>query len=411
MEDNFSLVYNYGNLTDDPLSNTQIIICSIILTLATLLSLIGNSLVITVIIRNRPLHTNAGMLMANLAVADFLVGLVIMFPTLIAFICQKDIYPRIACVAQGSAITVLVGASTVTILAITADRFISIFLSLRYNSIVTTAVIIGTIAFSWLFATVASTIPLLGLQKYGLGRYEFLHGMSYCWLDPLQVQQNNVIISIIGFYVVLEIFIITTCYLVIFIYARQSIRKVIHLSVGDLPKGRPKITKTTKTVMIVVGVFMFCWMPSLVNKFLIIFKVKTLSLSVRLIFTWLTFFNSAANPIIYSIFNRNFITGVRNLFKKSMSERSIIVSMSERRSRSFRRRSLSITKFRNSLLPMHRSNTVQDVRFPSCNQSLQVPKIVIAKSKSTEALFKRRRDKIVIHATLNEVPIEIEDVA
>lgn len=402
---------NYSNSSLDLLSKSQIVASSVILCAAMLLALIGNSLVIIVIIRSRSLHTNAGLLMANLAVADFLVGLIVMLPTLIAFIYRRNIYPRVLCVCQGSIITILVGASTVTILAITTDRFISIFLSLRYNSLVTTGLILSTIAFSWLFATATSTIPLLGLERFGLGRYEYLEGMSYCWLDPEAVDQNKLIILLIGFYVCFEIFIITTCYLIIFVYARQSVRTVKTLSVGSIPKGHPKITKTTKTVLIVVGVFMFCWIPSLVNKFLIIFKVKTLPLAVRLLFTWLTFFNSAANPIIYSIFNRNFINGLRRLFKKSMSERSIIVSMSERRSfRSFRRRSLSASNFRRSLVQMRKSNTVQDVRLPQSN-TLEVPDVLVRKSKSTEGLFKSRRRNIVIHSALSEVPIEVEEVS
>lgn len=75
--------------------------------------------------------------------------------------------------------------------------------------------------------------------------------------------------------------------------------------------------RITKTLGIIMGVFIACWLP-----FFIIYNIRSqlndpdsISGNIMDIFLWLGYFNSALNPILYAILNRNF----RNAFRDILS--------------------------------------------------------------------------------------------
>ncbi|ESO93874.1 hypothetical protein LOTGIDRAFT_209429 [Lottia gigantea] len=84
--------------------------------------------------------------------------------------------------------------------------------------------------------------------------------------------------------------------------------------------------KATKTLAIVLGVFLLCWWPfftiNIINAICIrydLFEYAACNSPVVLIgiFVWLGYINSFLNPVIYTIFNPEF----RKAFKKILTER------------------------------------------------------------------------------------------
>jgi len=82
----------------------------------------------------------------------------------------------------------------------------------------------------------------------------------------------------------------------------------------DLRKEKER--KAAKTLAIITGVFIICWLPFFVLAFLtaVVLDPHSVSSTLTSLFLWLGYVNSLLNPVIYTIFSPDF----RNTFKRML---------------------------------------------------------------------------------------------
>ncbi|XP_062854187.1 somatostatin receptor type 5-like [Trichomycterus rosablanca] len=137
---------------------------------------------------------------------------------------------------------------------------------------------------------------------------------SIVWPEPAEVWKAAFIIytATVGFFC--PLLVICLCYLLIVIKVRSSGRRVRSTSI----RRRKSERKITKMVVIVVAVFVFCWLPfyilNIVN-LLVLLPGEFRGLYYFVVV--LSYANSCANPILYGFLSDNFKRGFRKALCRS----------------------------------------------------------------------------------------------
>nr|XP_014353778.1 PREDICTED: trace amine-associated receptor 3-like [Latimeria chalumnae] len=129
------------------------------------------------------------------------------------------------------------------------------------------------------------------LLGFGIMPYSMIRSIESCWYF------GESLCIMIGIYT--KIFFVARRHAVVI---NNTIDKVNFVKDIKNKISKNKETKAAKTLSIVMGVFLLCWLPftviSVVDPFLN-FSTPAVLIDV---FVWLGYFNSMFNPIIYSFF-------------------------------------------------------------------------------------------------------------
>lgn len=377
--------YIPGNFTTLPppvrssVSEASIVASATFNTIVMALTIIGNSLVCFSVYYFPRLRRPTNFLIVSLAVADLLVGS-LSLPFRIAQTVNHEQWPAnlgpAGCQYWIWIDMLCCGASIVNLTGISFDRLLAVKWPLTYRENMTTKRACLMIVFIWLYALIFASLSFV---KWG-GK-ETIIIMPQC---SIQAKIYITILAVAAFFFPLAVLIFN--YVVVLKIAIQHARAVqkdrdaiavnflpehdnaneetsgIASSPGTTPRAisidkrsceplteqKPrrasglqimKQLKATKTLAIVVGVFILSWFPFFVifltfqyckNCFstdIIPQQVKT---SIVIIFVYvLPVSNSAANPIIYTCFNKEFRTAfMRVLYKISRKSDSAFMSKS-----------------------------------------------------------------------------------
>ncbi|XP_072559191.1 trace amine-associated receptor 4-like [Paramormyrops kingsleyae] len=282
-----------------------------------LLTVLGNLLVIVTISHSKQLHTPTNYLILSLAVSDFLLGAVVMPPSLIRSLETCWYLGDWFCKIHTSVETSLTAASIFMLYLISVERYVAVSRPLLYHTLITTHVAKCMILICWVLSTLIGfgmELNSLTIQDVYLTQLN-CEGRCAVLLDKL----SSILSSLFVFFIP-GLFMLGL-YLKILVIAHKQARslQVTILTVENREKSRIILSKmeqkSTRTLGIVTGVYLSCWSPGFI--YTIIDPVTGLSTQYLYdILVWIFYLNSVMNPIIYSFFFKWFRESLRKAFRK-----------------------------------------------------------------------------------------------
>ncbi|KAM7361360.1 dopamine 1-like receptor 1 isoform 2-T3 [Cochliomyia hominivorax] len=321
-------------------------IVGIFLSVLIFLSIAGNILVCLAIYTERSLRRIGNLFLASLAIADLFVASLVMTFAGVNDLLGYWIFGAQFCDTWVAFDVMCSTASILNLCAISLDRYIHIKDPLRYGRWVTRRVAVVTIAAIWLLAAFVSFVPIsLGLHRPDQPLIVEDNGKKYptCALDLTPTYA--VVSSCISFYFPCVVMIGIYCRL--YCYAQKHVKSIKAVTrpgevaekqrYKSIRRSKPQEKKKFKvrnlhhsspyhvsdhkaavTVGVIMGVFLICWVPFFCVNIVAAFCKTCIGGQTFKILSWLGYSNSAFNPIIYSIFNKEF----RDAFKRILTTRN-----------------------------------------------------------------------------------------
>ncbi|XP_043940439.1 alpha-1B adrenergic receptor [Protopterus annectens] len=338
------------NETLSELDPARAITLGLVLGIFIVFAIAGNIVVILSVACNRHLRTPTNYFIINLAIADLLLSF-----TVVPFSATFEIegywvFGRIFCDIWAAMDVLCCTASIMSLCAISIDRYIGVKYSLQYPALVTKRKAVLALLVVWVLSIVISIGPLLG------------------WKEPAPPDEKECRIteepfyalfsSLGSFYIPLTVVLVMYCR--VYFVAKRTTKnlqagvmrertrtKELTLRIhyrgsqeeteghGSKSRGHPLRTalsvkllkfsrqkKAAKTLGIVVGMFILCWLP-----FFIALPIGSLFSYLRppetvfkFVF-WLGYFNSCMNPIIYPCSSKEFKRAFTRILKCQYHQR------------------------------------------------------------------------------------------
>ncbi|XP_059212940.1 trace amine-associated receptor 1-like [Centropristis striata] len=260
-----------ANVSDITTVTRSYLLCIFVGSLSVLI-MCGNLLVIISIIYFKQLHTPTNYLILSLAVADLLVGIVVM------------------------PFSIILTVTSCWYLEDLLYRYYAVCQPLSYRTKMNVGVIVVMILLSW---TVSALLGI-GITLQGLNEGQ----SNRCVL----FQHTSSVIKGTFFAFYLPAIIMFSIYLKIFIVAQRQARSIQNTTCQRKSKRE---RKATKTLAVVIGVFLICWTPFFLC--ITFYPLSNYTIPVPLIetFKWLGWSNSMLNPFVYGFFYSWFRSSLR----------------------------------------------------------------------------------------------------
>ncbi|KAA8594803.1 alpha-1D adrenergic receptor [Etheostoma spectabile] len=316
--------------------DSQVVGVGILLAVFISVAIVGNILVILSVVCNRHLQTVTNFFIVNLAIADLLLSIIVLPFSASLEVLGCWVFGRVFCNIWAAVDVLCCTASILSLCVISIDRYIGVKHCLKYPTIMTEKKAVAILVLVWVSSTVISVGPLLG------------------WKEPPPVDDRICSIteepgyalfsSLFSFY--LPLMVILIMYFRVYVVARRTTKSLeagvkrernksmevvlrIHCR-SVLEDARPTCSKSTKnhpfrsslsvrlmkfsrekkaakTLAIVVGMFILCWLPFFFFLPMGAFfpALKPPETVFKVVF-WLGYFNSCINPMIYPCSSKEF---------------------------------------------------------------------------------------------------------
>uniref|UniRef100_A0A671X2A4 G-protein coupled receptors family 1 profile domain-containing protein n=1 Tax=Sparus aurata TaxID=8175 RepID=A0A671X2A4_SPAAU len=276
-------------------------------------TVVGNFLVVLSIAYFKQLQSPTNSFVMSLAVADCLVGLLVMPYSMIRTVEGCWYFGFLFCKLHSSLDVMLCTASIFHLSCIAFDRYYAVCNPLLYSLKMSHNRVAFLIVVCWAVPMLISFGPImLDLHIAGV---DILLPQDVCVFLVNRVYA--VMASLVAFYLPMAIMLIA--YWKIFKAAKRQARQISAMEsqmangVGkdSSKKQRHRNTmkregKAAKTLGIIMGVFLIFWMPFFTVNIVDPFIEYSTDVVIWDIFLWLGYINSSLNPFLYGFFNRSF---------------------------------------------------------------------------------------------------------
>ncbi|XP_067839891.1 trace amine-associated receptor 1-like [Heptranchias perlo] len=275
---------------------------------AILVTMFGNMLVIISISHFKQLHTPTNYLVLSLAIADFLLGCMVMPYSLMRSIENCWYLGELFCKLQASFDFMLCAASIFHLCFISVDRYYAVCDPLKYKTRITVHTVLIMIVISWSLSAFVG-FGMICLELNLIEIRDFYYHNIFCYGGCILVMGKlcTVIYSIISFY--FPGFIMLCIYTKIYLVATKQARAIndITRQMQTIKESKNIASQTSerkaaKTLGIVMGVFLICWSPYFTCNFIDPFIGHSTPPIMFDAFFWFGYLNSAFNPVIYGFF-------------------------------------------------------------------------------------------------------------
>ena len=220
-------------------------VIAILCIIVCILSLVGNALVISVIIRYKRLKNATNYILLSLAIADLTVTIFVMLPATIQDILQEWIFSDFFCKFYMSLDITCCTASILHLLLVAIDRYIAIFSPLTYQNTVKKWHVFCMVLIVWTISFCMSFIPIflgwndelaspanVSISNMTLF-FETMSGQNASLQQSICYLETNITYAIISsslsFYIPLVI--MTIVYSQIYVVAKRQAKAIAQLNI------------------------------------------------------------------------------------------------------------------------------------------------------------------------------------
>ncbi|XP_048056046.1 sphingosine 1-phosphate receptor 5b [Megalobrama amblycephala] len=296
--------YNYTGKLDQgreefkPEAIALLFICLIIV--------LENFIVLMAIWKNKKFHMPMYYLLGNLTLSDLLAGFTYMLNIILSGPNTLKLTPLLWFLREGGVFITLM-ASVVSLLAIAIERYFTMLNTKPYYRTKRNRMF-ALIGVSWALSMLLGALPILG--------WNCLHDLKSCSTVLPLYAKSYIFFCIFVFMAVLLA--IVVLYGRIFHFVKSNTQNPSCMMQKAYGLRSRKYMALLKTVTIVVGVFILCWMPLFV---LLLMDVKCTTGECPVLlkadyFLGVAMINSFINPIIYTMTSKDIRRAILKLLCK-----------------------------------------------------------------------------------------------